>query len=115
MSNNLIVHASKTVALPLSIGRNTRNPNSDITLVLDGLTLNPTTSARYLGIIIDDHLAFKSHINHLENKISQSVGVSLQRNLKLSYYLPHNTLITFYYTLIQSHLLNALPVWASTR
>ena len=72
MSNNLIVNASEPVALPLSIGRNTRNPNSDITLVLDGQTLNPTTSARYLGIIIDDHLLFKSHSNHLENKISRS-------------------------------------------
>ena len=111
MSNNLIVNASKTVALPLSIGRNTRNLNSDITLVLDGQTLNPTTSARYLGIIIDDHLSFKSHINHLENKISRSVGGVIA---KLSYYLPHNTLITLYYTLIQSHLLYALPVWAST-
>ena len=90
MSNNFIVNASKTVALPLSNGRktrNTHNPNSDITLVLDGQTLNPTTSARYLGIIIDDHLSFKSHINHLENKISRSVGVIA----KLSYHLPHNT------------------------
>ena len=89
MSNNLIVNASKAVALPLSIGRNTRNPNSDITLVLDGQTLNPTASARYLGIIIDDHLLFKSHINHLENKISRSVRVTA----KLSYNLPHNTFI----------------------
>ena len=110
MSNNLIVNASKTVALPSSIGRNIRNPNSDITLVLDGQTLNPTTSARYLGIITDDHLSFKSHINHLENKFSRPVGVIA----KLSYYLQHNTLITLYYTLIQSHLLYALPVWAST-
>ena len=110
MSNNLIANASKTVALPLSIGRNTRNPNSDVTFVLDGQTLNPTTSARYLGIIIDDHLLFKSHVDHLENIISRSVGVIA----KLSYYLPHNTLITLYYTLIQSHLLYDLPVWAST-
>ena len=113
MSNNLIINASKTVALPLSIDRNTRNPNPDITLVLEGQTSNLTTSARYLGIIIDDHLSFKSHINHLENKISRSVGVIA----KLSYYLPYNTSITLYYTLIiQSHLLYALPlpVWAST-
>ena len=32
MSNNLIVNASKTVALPLSIGRKTRNPDSDTLL-----------------------------------------------------------------------------------
>ena len=60
--------------------------------------------------MIDDHLLFKSHINHLESKISGSVGVIA----KLSYYLPHNALITLYYTLIQSHLLYALPVWAFT-
>ena len=109
ISDNLIVNASETVALPLSIDR---NPNPDITLVLEGQTSNLTTSARYLGIIIDDHLSFKSHINHLENKISRSVGVIA----KLSYYLPYNTSITLYYTLIQSHLLYALPlpVWAST-
>ena len=107
ISNNLIVNTSKTVALPLSIvAILTRNPNSGITLVLDGQTLNPTTSARYLGIIIDDHLSFKSYINHLENKVSRSVGIIV----KLIYYLPHNILITIYYTLIQSHLLYALPV-----
>ena len=110
MSNNLIVNASKAVALPLTIDRNTRNPNPVITMVLDRQTLNPTTSARYLGIITDDHLSFKSHINHLENKISRSVGVIA----KLCYYLPYNTLMTLYYTLIQSHLFYALPVWAST-
>ena len=90
MSNNFIVNAFKTVALPLTIDSNSRNPNRDITLVLDGQTLNPTTSARYLGIIIDDHLSFKSHINHLENKILRSVGVIA----KLCYYLPYNTLKT---------------------
>ena len=111
VSNNLIVNASKTVALPLSIDRNTRNPNSGISLILDGQTLNPTTSTRYLGIIIDDHLSFKSHINYLQNKISRSVGIIA----KLSYQLPYNTLITFYYTLIKSHLHYALPVRASTR
>ena len=59
---------------------------------------------------MDDHLSFKSHINHLENEISRSVGVIA----KLSYFLPCNILITLYYTLNQSHLLYALPIWAST-
>ena len=52
---------------------------SVITLILE--TLNSTTSARYLEIITDDHLSFKSHINQLESKISWSVGVIA----KLSY------------------------------
>ena len=104
------------VALPLSIGRNTRNPNFDITLVLDGQTLNSTTSARYLEVIIDDHLPFKSHINRSYiDQSSRKQNFTVCRSYsEISYYLPYNTLIILYYTLIQSHLLYALPVWAST-
>ena len=49
-------------------------------------------------------------MNDLESKIDQSVGVIA----KLSYYLPHNTLLTLYYSLVQSHFLYAWPVWGST-
>ena len=55
-------------------------------------------------------LTTKTHISNLESKIARSVGVIA----KLSYYLPHNTLLTLYYSLVHSHFLYALPVWAST-
>ena len=66
--------------------------------------------AKYLGIILDDCLSFKAHIEFLKTKISRLVGIAS----KLSYYLPTETLITLYYALIYFHILYGLPVWAST-
>ena len=99
MSNNLVVNASKTVALPIYPDNNACNLKPELTLIFDRQILLPSTSAKYLGIILDDHLSFKSHIKSLENKISRSVGVIS----RLSYYLPCNTLVTLYYTLVHSH------------
>ena len=67
-------------------------------------------SAKYLGIIINNQLSFKTHISNLESETARSVGVIA----KLSYYLPHRTLLTLYYSLVHSHFLYSLPVWAST-
>ena len=112
MANNLIANALKTVALPVStVSRGFLNAKSELTLALSGQTLHPFYSAKYLGIILDDHLSFKSHIEILENKIARPVRVIT----RLSYYLPFYTLIIIgYYTLVHSHLIHALPEWAST-
>ena len=65
-----------------------RNSNDTLSYVLNGETVCSSNSAKYLGITIDNQLSFKSHISNLESKIARSVGVIV----KLSYYLPHNTL-----------------------
>ena len=97
---------------PLNINTGACNPKHDFTLVFDGQTLSPSTTAKYLRFFIDDHLLFKRHINCLVNKIARVCGAIA----RLSFYLSYNTLIILYYryTLVQSHLLYALPVWAST-
>ena len=70
-----------------------------------------TLNQNYLvGILIDEKLTFKSHITHLESKLSRSVGIIV----RLRHYLPISFLLTIYYALIQSQLLYGLPIWAST-
>ena len=54
--------------------------------------------------------SFKPHIIFLEKKIARSVGVLA----KLSCYLPCNTLIILYYSLVHTHLRYALPLWGAT-
>ena len=107
-ANNLVVNANKTIAL--NISPNMRNNNDNLSYVLNGETACSSNSAKYLGITIDNQLSFKTHISNLESKIARSVGVIA----KLSYYLPHNILFTLYYSLVQSHFLYTLPIWAST-
>ena len=72
--------------------------------------VQPSTSAKYLAITINNKLSFKQHIILLENRVARSVEIVAN----VSYYLPFNTLITLYYALVHSQLLYALPIWAST-
>ena len=87
-----------------------RNNNDTQSYVLNGETVCSSNSAKYLGITIDNQLSFKTHISNLESITARSVDVIA----KLSYYLPRNTLLTLYYSLVHSHFLYALPVSAST-
>ena len=48
----------------------------------------------YLGVLIDKHLSWKTHIDSLCNKISRNVGVIS----KLRHYLPNNCATNNVYT-----------------
>jgi len=94
----------------LNISPFSRKPNPNLTLTLNNDTIDVSNSAKYLVVIVDDQLSFQCHISFLEKKLSCSVGLLA----KLSYYLPFDTLLTLYHTLVYTHLLYALPVWATT-
>ena len=103
-ANNMVVNANKAFALNMS--PNMRNNNDTLSYVLNGETVFSSNPAKYLEITIDNQLSFKTH---LESKIAGSVGIIA----KLSYYLLHNTLLALYHSLVHSHILYVLPVWAS--
>ena len=51
---------------------------------------------RYLGIIIDNNLSWKHHIDHVAIKMSRTVGLIC----KLRHFLPRHTLLTIYRSLV---------------
>ena len=108
VSNGLTLHPSKTQAL--SIAPFIHKSNLSLSLNLCSNIVNITNIAKYLGILIDDQLSFKSHIDFLEKKLSCSIGIMA----KLSYHLPPNVLLTLYHSLVHVHLIFALPIWATT-
>ena len=103
------LNPSKTQAL--SIAQFIHKSSPSLYLNLCNNIVNIFNTAKYLGILSDDQLSFKSHINFLEKKLSsRSVGIMA----KLSYHLPFNALLTLYHSLVHTHLICALPVWATT-
>ena len=66
--------------------------------------------AKYLGIIVDNKLAFGPHIAHLESKLSRAVGILS----KLKHFLPSHLLLKLYYALFHSNLLYGLLVRHNT-
>ena len=113
-ANSLVVNTAKTVALIITPQLHhsipSANGKSSIDFTFNNQIVQPSTSAKYLRITIDNKLSLKQHIIFLENRVARSVGIIA----KVNYYLPFNTLITLYYALVHSQLLYALPIWAST-
>ena len=40
-------------------------------LAINGKVIERTTSIKFLGILLDEHLSWKSHISVVENKVSK--------------------------------------------
>ena len=108
VSNGLTLHPSKTQALSTAPFIHKSSPSLSFNLC-DNI-VNITNTAKYLGILIDNQLSFKSHIDFLEKKLPRSIGIMA----KLSYHLPPNALLTLYHSLVHVRLIYALPVWATT-
>ena len=62
---------------------------------------------RYLGIIIDNNLSWKHHIDHVAIKMSRTVGLIR----KLRHFLPRHTLLTIYRSLVAPYLTYGLAAW----
>ena len=62
---------------------------------------------KYLGLLIDENLSWKHHILHIASKISISIGFIA----RLRHFVPLNTLLNIYRSLIQPYLLYGLSVW----
>ena len=110
LCNTPTLNTSKTNALFFT--SYLRKPNLAISFTLNHTIIHSTSTARYLGVLLDDKLKFDAHLAFLEYKLSRSVGIIF----RLSRYLPTKTLLTLYYSLVHrpTHLLYALPIWAST-
>ena len=68
------------------------------------------TKVKYLGVIIDNKLKFKDHINFVKTKISRSVSILG----KVKNYLDLTSLLKLYYALIHSQINYGLIVWGNT-
>ena len=64
----------------------------------------------FLGIILDEHLSWRSHVAHVANKISKSIGIIH----KSRFYLQKTSLPTLYFSMVYPYLQYCNLVWASS-
>lgn len=107
-ANKLSLNPKKSYYLIISPKLRSNSPQ--ISLLLNSIPISYSESIKYLGVIIDPHLNFKSHISSIQKKISRSVGILS----KLKHFLPKTALLKIYYAIIHPHILYGLPVWGST-
>ena len=107
-ANRLSLNIGKTHAMIFGKTKNLANTNPDI--YIDGTRLDIVTSTKFLGVILDSELTWKSHINHLSKKIAKSVGIiSLARKN-----LHRKTLIQLYHAFIYPYLSYCVLIWGNS-
>jgi hypothetical protein len=108
MSNRLSINLSKTNFIIFSSPRKKYDPT--ITKVkLNGISIEQVKHAKFLGVIIDEHLNWGAHISQIVSKVSKNTGVLH----KLKRYLSQRLLLLVYNSLILPYFTYCNSVWAS--
>ena len=107
-SIHLQMSLKKTKFMTFRLRKNTSD-NIFTSVHFDGEKIDVVDEFKYLRLIIDSNLTWKSHVNSLASKISPTIGVIR----KIRYLVTKKVLMQLYYSYIHSQLIYCLPVWAS--
>jgi hypothetical protein len=105
-SNNLVPNATKTNYIIFQ-----PNSNSAIQLKVNNTAIEQVTTARLLGVTIQDDRKFHQHITKTIRKL-QPIIYNLRHANKL---LPTDQLKQYYYSNIYPILIYAIPIWGSAK
>ena len=111
-ANQLSLNASKTKYIVIR-APTSHSDMSNLSIKINNTVLErigsgqTENSTKFLGIIIDEHLTWKYHLNHINNKISRALFAIKQ----MKHILPQESLRTLYFALIQPHLNYGVLAW----
>ena len=104
-TNRLSLNVNKTSYMIIS------NQKNALDIKIKKKILTKVSTAKFLGVTLDENLTFKDHVNKVTSNISKSVGVMRRLHCQL----PANVMIKLYYSLVYSHLTYALLAWGRSR
>ena len=105
-ANYLTLNINKSYFIIFSL----RIVPNDLLISIQNTPLERKSEGKFLGIIIDEKLNFRSHINSVIKKISKWTGILC----KIKDYIPINILCNLYYAFIYPHLNYGILAWGST-
>ena len=85
--------------------------HTDCSIYLDGVEIERKFESKFLGIIIDDKLTWKSHIKYIGNKIAKNVGLIGRFRNRFDAY----ALNTLYNTMVLPYLNYCNVVWCTNK
>ena len=89
-------------------GKN-KNIYWNISIIFDRNQLVQKQSIKFLGVVIDEKLSWKSHISYICKKVSKSTGIIF----RCRYYLSNKTKQSLYYSLVYPYLTYCNIGWSS--
>ena len=104
-ANRLSLNVGKSKLLYFT--NNDRKKLQDINIKINDQILAEVTSAKYLGVYIDNKLQWNTHINNIKLRLSK--GVSMLA--KIRHYVPKTVLRSLYFTFVNAHIDYNLLNW----
>ena len=87
-----------------------RKITDQIVLRIGRKKINRETCVKFLGVLLDSNLSWKSHLTEQSIKLTRTAGLFY----KIRHYAPIDTLILLYYGLFESFPSYGVSVWGST-
>ena len=107
VANRLTLNVDKTNFINFKSYRKIKPVN--LALTLEGSLIRQVDSTKFLGVFLDQHLSWKTHINYISQKIAKNIGIVS----RISYLLPKTIRLNLYYSLILPYLNYCNLIWAS--
>ena len=82
----------------------------EMNIILDNTRLDRVNNTKFLGVIIDENLTWKNHVDCISKIVSKNIGVMN----KLKHYIPYRILHTLYCTLVLPYLNYGILIWGNT-
>ena len=108
LANKLKLNVDKTCCM-LFKSKNKNIVENDVNIFINNSKIPVVHSTKFLGVIIDDKLIWKNHIDGICSKISKAIGVIN----RVKHILPLNILVQLYYTMIFPHLTYCNIIWGN--
>jgi hypothetical protein len=105
--NKLSLNIDKTNFMIFK-NKHSNKPDIDVTIKIDNKVINKVSTTKFLGILIDNNLSWKSHNSHVTKTISKYNGIIR----KVRPFLPLKSLHTLYNTFILPYLSYCAIIWA---
>ena len=102
--NKLSLNVNKSKYMLFNAGNKTLYP---FEIKIDYISIERVYVFNFLGLIMDEHLNWKSHVEKISNKCSKTIGVLN----KLKYFLPLTVKLILYNSLILPHLNYGIMTW----
>ena len=82
------------------------------TITLDNIAVQQVEVTKFLGVLLDQHLSWKYHINHVAKKVSKTIGIIS----KARFFLSSKSLLSLYHTLVHPyHILTTVTLHGAQR
>ena len=81
-----------------------------VNVILDDMSLERVNFTKFLGVIIDENLTWKNHIDAISKTISRNIGMLS----KMKHYVPGYILYSLYCTIVLSYINYGIPIWGNT-